>query len=133
MYEGFIRDCHTHLKPTLLTMTMILEAWARAGQVERAWAAFGRVLELHDLGILPTGPDLPVYNIMMSCLFRCHTPDCVVYADTLLQEMKQNPNTQPEIFSYAYMIQLWLLTPDGLDRAVLLALEALPRQPSRLT
>jgi pentatricopeptide repeat protein len=30
MYEGFIRDGHTHLKPTLLTMTMILEAWARA-------------------------------------------------------------------------------------------------------
>jgi pentatricopeptide repeat protein len=127
MYRGFMHHGHTHLKPDLLLLTSLLKAWGRSGQVEQAWAAFGRIRELHDLGILPTGPDVDAYNIMISCLFYYHKDlsDCVVKADTLLQEMKQNPNTQPDMRSYAYALQTWLLTPDGLDRAVELAREAM--------
>jgi hypothetical protein len=64
---------------------------------------------------------------MMFCLLNCHkdSPDCAVKADTLLQEMKKNPKTKPDIHSYAYAVQAWLLTPDGMDRAVVLARGAL--------
>jgi pentatricopeptide repeat protein len=127
MYRGFVHEGHTHLKPNLQTLTLLLEAWALAGQVERAWAVLGRIRELHELGVLPTGPDLAAYNIMFSCLLNCHkdSPDCAVNADTLLQEMKKNLKTQPNIHSYACTLRAWLLTPDGLDRAVELAREAL--------
>jgi pentatricopeptide repeat protein len=127
MYRGFMHDGRTYLKPTLSILTSLLQAWARAGQVERTWAVLARIRELHDVGVLPTGPDLRAYNLMISCLLYCQKalPDCAVKADTLLQEMKKNPKTLPCIFSYACTIQAWLLTPDGLDRAVELSREAL--------
>jgi pentatricopeptide repeat protein len=127
MYRGFMHDGHMHLKPNLQILKSLLKAWALAGQVERAWAVLGRIRELHDLGVLPTGPDLKEYNIMFLCLLNCHkdSPDCAIKADTLLQEMKKNPKTKSDIHSYAYAVQAWLLTPDGLDRAVELSREAL--------
>jgi pentatricopeptide repeat protein len=127
MYRGFIHDGHTHLKPNLQTLTSLLTALGSAGQVERAWAVLGRIRELHDLGVFPNGPDLVAYNIMIDCLLSCHDalPDCAVKAYTLLQEMKKNPKTQPDMRLYVYALQASLLTPDGLDRAVELAREAL--------
>jgi pentatricopeptide repeat protein len=127
MYRGFMHDGHTHLKPELQPLTSLLSALGSAGQVERAWAVLGRIRELHDLGVLPTGPDLVEYNIMIDCLLSCHDalPDCAVKAYTLLQEIKKNPKTQPDMRLYAFALKAWLLTPDGLDRAVELAREAL--------
>jgi pentatricopeptide repeat protein len=114
-------------KPTVLILTSVLEAWALVGQVERAWAVLGRIRELHNLGVLPTGPDVGAYNSMIFCLFNYRNvfPDCAVKADALLQEMKKNPKTQPGIRSYTFTLQAWLSTPDGLDRAVELSRETL--------
>jgi hypothetical protein len=127
MYLGFMRDGHAHLKPDLRTLTVLLRAWGLSGDVERAWAAFGRIRELHDLGVIPTGLNSATYNIMISCLLNCDKalPDCAVKADTLLQEIKKKPKIEPDIRLYAYALQAWLLTPDGLDRAFELAREAM--------
>jgi hypothetical protein len=123
MYRGYIHDGHTHLKPNLVTLTTLLDAWAQAGEVERAWTTFGCIRQLHDWGVLPTGQTSTTYHIMMTCLLK--QSDCAVKVDTLLQEMKRNPNTQPGMRWYACTLQAWLLTPDGLDRAVELSQDAL--------
>jgi PPR repeat len=124
---SFTNDGQTHLKPNLVILMRLLESWALAGQVERAWSVFGRIRELHDLGVLQTGPGIKAYSIMISCLLGCQKalPDCAVKADTLLQERKEKPEAQPEIRSYASTPQAHSLAPDGLDQAVELAREAL--------
>jgi hypothetical protein len=102
LYRGFIHEGQTHIMPNLLQpLTLILEEWARAGQVDSAWAVLGRIRELHELGVLPTGPDLKAYNIMILCLLNCHkdSPDFAIKADTLSCKRRRTTRKQCQTFT----------------------------------
>jgi pentatricopeptide repeat protein len=120
-------DGQTDLRPSLALVNTLLEAFSRARDVQQTRALLDSIRELHEIGFLERGRDTSSYNMMLTTLLQCHgdVPNAAFEADNLLQEMKNDLNAQPDFLSYSMVLQTWLLTKGGLDKAIALAREAL--------
>lgn len=126
VYSLFM-DGRKDLKPSLTLLTTLMDAWSRAGNVDQTRLLFQRINDLYHFGFLDSGPDTATYNVMLASLFHWNVrvANAGEEADALLQEMKRSTKALPDFFSYAMIIQIFLLKDDGLQRATELAWEAM--------
>jgi len=127
MYSKYMGG-DSHLKPTVQTLTLILESWTRSevpSRMERAEAVLLRMQELHEEGVLESGPDTTTYNVMLNGYAASNQPDAVDRAKALLERMKTGVDTpQPDFKTYAIMIRQHLQRTNGAERASALLKEA---------
>jgi pentatricopeptide repeat protein len=145
--EGLLNEMHmafmsgdNHLKPSVRTLTAIIEAWSRSDAedgLERAVAVFQRIRELHKFGLSNEGPDVVAYNVMLNCYAMSargaettsKRREAAKLADSLLQEMQERSakgekGATPDFRSYSIVIHAWAQALND-RRAVKLLHEAL--------
>lgn len=132
VYQLFMEGA-TEVRPNLHMITPVLQAWAksrREDRVERAYGVFSRIKELAQCGILSSGPDETVYNIMLKTLAdHAVKKQCVSTAqraEALFGEMKEETSVRPAFATYSILIHMWaqLHRQGGCKRAAELLKEA---------
>ena len=144
LYQTFMSDNQSDLKPNILTFTSILDAYSRsiAKAVDkknhvRAWAhlasarrIWDRMWELYQFGLL-LKPDVQAYNTYMSCYQRTafirtapQVNTAAEQVEKLYQEVKNDPLLQPDFITFSITMQAWLQRADGIERAMELLDEA---------
>lgn len=128
LYRSFV-DGEKQLKPTLTLFNTLLEAWSRAGNLEQTRSLFQILRQAHELGFLDTGPNTATYNIVLTTIFRYHneTVTAASEAESILNEMKNEPSALPDFYSFSMVVQTCLRSPGGIGKAKTLAWEAMDR------
>lgn len=117
-------DSNTAVGPNHITLSTVMNAWAKTRSREssiRAVNMLRRLEQLHRDRVIEVGPNVFSYSSALESLSNDRCVSSAVKAEELLNEMKasNDPSVQPNLVSYNCVIKAWSYAshPDALGRA----------------
>lgn len=104
------------LKPNVLTCTILIDAWAKAGEPEKAEHI---IYVMHSIGVKP---NLVTYNSVMNAWSKSNLPDAAIRVQRLFDELLQRYDSgerfmKPNLPTFGTLITAWGRSKDGAANA----------------
>lgn len=111
-------------EPTLLTLTSVMNAWAKTKSKvasERAVNLLRKLQRFHEEGVIKDKPNVVCYSLVLETLALDRTVQSAIHAQDILEEMQasDDPRVQPNVVSYNCVIKAWAFSghPEAFARA----------------
>jgi len=108
-------------------LNILMGSFARQGNVEQVWRIVHRMDKLNALGHLRRRATTHNFNALLFALLMRPSEDAATTAESIMSEMQSSSSRQPDMESYALLVQVLLTSNDSqaFDKALEAARKAL--------